>query len=132
MEMCEGEPPYMEFPPLRVCRGLYFLFYFLFNRYLRNPTGAFPDYNEGNTTLERGPQMVTRAARFPPEVLEQRCRPAPRCYCHAQSIITLIFILYILFTYDFLQHPFIMKAGPPGDLAKAIKEARHAKDNMRL
>ena len=39
MEMAEGEPPYMEFPPLRV-RHLICLFY------SNNAQGSFLDHNE--------------------------------------------------------------------------------------
>ena len=68
MEMCEGEPPYMEFPPLRVCVGIY-----LNIQNLHNAPGTFPDHNEGYTTSEGRCQVVARTSRFPPEVLEQGC-----------------------------------------------------------
>eukprot|EP00026_Physarum_polycephalum_P003456 Phypoly_transcript_03468.p1 GENE.Phypoly_transcript_03468~~Phypoly_transcript_03468.p1 ORF type:complete len:698 (+),score=137.43 Phypoly_transcript_03468:114-2207(+) len=92
MEMCEGEPPYMEFPPLRAL--------FLIT------TKGIPPLREGT---KWSPELHDFLAKCLNKDADQR----PDALA-------------------MLKHPFILKAGPPGDLAKAIKEARHAKDNMRI
>lgn len=92
MEMCEGEPPYMEFPPLRA---------------------LFLITTKGIPPLKEGPKWSIELQDFLQKCLNKDAELRP----DAASL---------------LKHPFIMKAGPPQDLAKAIVASRHAKDNMRL
>jgi len=92
MEMCEGEPPYMEFPPLRAL--------FLIT------TKGIPPLREGS---KWSPDLHDFLQKCLNKDADQRPDAAAM-----------------------LRHPFIAKAGPPADLAKAIREARHAKDNLRL
>ncbi len=50
MEMVEGEPPYMEYPPLRVRFLLFQL----------NPPGIILNHNKRNPTFERPPKFLFR------------------------------------------------------------------------
>jgi tRNA A-37 threonylcarbamoyl transferase component Bud32 len=92
MEMCEGEPPYMEFPPLRAL--------FLIT------TKGIPPLKE--------------SGKWSPELQDflQKClNKEPDQRPDAAAL---------------LRHPFIAKAGHPSELAKAIKEAKQAKENVRI
>lgn len=91
MEMCEGEPPYMEFPPLRAL--------FLIT------TKGIPPLKEGSRW---SPELHDFLAKCLNKDADQRPDAAAM-----------------------LKHPFIAKAGHPNELAKAIKEARQAKENAR-
>jgi protein-serine/threonine kinase len=110
MEMAEGEPPYMEFPPLRAL--------FLIT------TKGIPDPKEADKWSDEFKDFLKQCL-----VKDANMRPTGKTLLNVCDFASMFFFLLVILMFVCVsQHPFLKKACPTSGMVPAIKDARKAKD----